>query len=160
MIFKAGEGAGKSGSFFFFSYDNKFLIKTLGSNEKKLLMENLKDYINHIKKSKNQSLICRIYGLFTIKTNGTFVPLDIVVMQNTTQYHSPHSFRMSFDLKGSTKDRKTKFEKKFWINQPNTKKVMKDMNYIEIRKDIKNLMTLPLNEYKALCDRIKEDSET
>ena len=29
MIFKAGEGAGASGSFFFFSFDNKFLIKTL-----------------------------------------------------------------------------------------------------------------------------------
>ena len=29
MIFKAGEGAGASGSFFFFSHDNKFIIKTL-----------------------------------------------------------------------------------------------------------------------------------
>jgi len=29
MIFKAGEGAGASGSFFFFSSDNKFIIKTL-----------------------------------------------------------------------------------------------------------------------------------
>lgn len=28
-IFKAGEGAGMSGSFFFFSSDNRFLIKTL-----------------------------------------------------------------------------------------------------------------------------------
>lgn len=29
MIFKAGEGSGSSGSFFFFSKDNKFLIKTI-----------------------------------------------------------------------------------------------------------------------------------
>jgi 1-phosphatidylinositol-4-phosphate 5-kinase len=29
MVFKAGEGAGASGSFFFFSHDNRFLIKTL-----------------------------------------------------------------------------------------------------------------------------------
>lgn len=28
-VFRAGEGVGQSGSFFFFSYDNKFLIKTL-----------------------------------------------------------------------------------------------------------------------------------
>ena len=34
MIFRAGEGAGASGSFFFFSYDNKFLIKTLKKEEK------------------------------------------------------------------------------------------------------------------------------
>jgi hypothetical protein len=29
MIFKAGESTGKSGSFFLFSKDNQFLIKTL-----------------------------------------------------------------------------------------------------------------------------------
>lgn len=34
MVFKAGQGAGKSGSFFFFSHDNKFIIKTLRYNEK------------------------------------------------------------------------------------------------------------------------------
>lgn len=34
MVFKAGEGAGMSGSFFFFSYDNKFLIKTLQGCDK------------------------------------------------------------------------------------------------------------------------------
>ena len=28
-VFKAGEGAGASGSFFFFSVDNKYIIKTL-----------------------------------------------------------------------------------------------------------------------------------
>ena len=28
-IFEAGQGAGKSGSFFFFSKDNRFLIKTM-----------------------------------------------------------------------------------------------------------------------------------
>ena len=29
MVFKAGEGVGQSGSFFFFSFDNRFIIKTL-----------------------------------------------------------------------------------------------------------------------------------
>ena len=28
-VFNAGEGAGRSGSFFFFSHDNRFIIKTL-----------------------------------------------------------------------------------------------------------------------------------
>lgn len=36
-VFKAGEGTGKSGSFFFFSSDNKFIIKTLKPEEKELL---------------------------------------------------------------------------------------------------------------------------
>jgi len=33
-VFQAGEGAGASGSFFFFSDDNRFIIKTLQGQEK------------------------------------------------------------------------------------------------------------------------------
>ena len=29
MVFNSGEGAGKSGSFFFFSHDKRFIIKTM-----------------------------------------------------------------------------------------------------------------------------------
>lgn len=36
-IFKSGEGAGASGSFFFFSNDHSLIIKTLQGNEKKVL---------------------------------------------------------------------------------------------------------------------------
>ena len=39
MVFKAGEGAGRSGSFFFFSHDSKYIIKTLTSEELKLLLK-------------------------------------------------------------------------------------------------------------------------
>ena len=49
MIFKAKESAGKSGSFFFFSHDNKFIIKTLKTNEKKLLISILNDYVSYWK---------------------------------------------------------------------------------------------------------------
>ena len=45
MIFKAGESSGKSGSFFFFSKDNRFIIKTLKAGEKYLLFNILDDYI-------------------------------------------------------------------------------------------------------------------
>ena len=38
MVFRAGEGAGASGSFFFFSHDNKFLIKTMTDTEMTLMM--------------------------------------------------------------------------------------------------------------------------
>lgn len=34
-VFEAGEGAGSSGSFFFFSHDNRFILKTMKLNEKK-----------------------------------------------------------------------------------------------------------------------------
>ena len=41
MVFKAGEGQGRSGSFFFFSYDNRFIIKTMTSQELQLFLAKL-----------------------------------------------------------------------------------------------------------------------
>jgi len=37
-VFKAGQGAGRSGSFFFSSHDKRFIIKTLRGSEKKHLL--------------------------------------------------------------------------------------------------------------------------
>ena len=67
-IFKAGLGAGKSGSFFFFSHDSKLIIKTIIESEMKLLMKMVGDVNNHILTSQNQSLLARIYGMYTIKS--------------------------------------------------------------------------------------------
>jgi len=39
---------GKSGSFFFFSKDQKFVIKTMRRDEKKILIDMLDDYIAHL----------------------------------------------------------------------------------------------------------------
>ena len=78
-MFRAGEGAGASGSFFFFSYDHRFIIKTLNTEEVKVLALILPDYLKHIEEMENQSMLARIYGIFTIKTNY-FVPLNVMVM--------------------------------------------------------------------------------
>ena len=44
-VFNAGEGAGASGSFFFFSADNQFLLKTIIREERILLQSMLSDLI-------------------------------------------------------------------------------------------------------------------
>ena len=138
MVFQAGEGAGKSGSFFFFSHDNRFLIKTLKGKEKKILLNMLDHYIDHIEKTSNKSLLARIYGIFTVKTNY-FDPLDIIVMQNTCLLESKSNDKMIFDLKGSTINRKQHLETKFWKNCLNERKILKDLNYLEINQDV-NIM--------------------
>jgi len=79
MIFKAGEGAGASGSFFFFSHDNRFIIKTLRGTEREDLIKMLDKYMYHLKKTENCSLLARIYGAFTIKTNY-YQEVDIIIM--------------------------------------------------------------------------------
>ena len=115
MVFKAGEGAGMSGSFFFFSYDNRFLIKTLQGNDKKMMLKILDSYIEHLKQTENKSLIARVYGIYTIKTNY-FDPVDIIVLQNTSNLSSKTNDRLTFDIKGSTINRKVPCEGKFWQN--------------------------------------------
>ena len=86
-IFRSGEGAGKSGSFFFFSQDNKFLIKTATDGEKNLLIKLLDPLTEHIQSSENESLLARIYGLFTVSSN-VFASVSIILMQNTVQMAS------------------------------------------------------------------------
>jgi hypothetical protein len=39
MLFKAGEGAGRSGSFFFFSQDDRYIIKTITRSELNLYLK-------------------------------------------------------------------------------------------------------------------------
>jgi hypothetical protein len=54
------------------------MIKTLRGKERKNLVNMLDDYIEHIERTDNHSLIVRFYGLFTIKSNY-FTPLDVIV---------------------------------------------------------------------------------
>lgn len=100
-VFQAGESQGKSGSFFFFSHDKKFIIKTLQTQEKKALLEMLDSYIDHIVNSDNRSLLVRIYGLFTIESSY-FSNLDVILMENiNNNFHPMNSKLYTFDLKGS-----------------------------------------------------------
>lgn len=125
MVFKAGQGEGASGSFFFFSCDNKFLIKTLKGSEKKRLLRMLDNYTWHIKNTGNKSLLARIYGVFTIK-NNYFADLDVIVMQNTVQVQDKRNARLTFDLKGSRTGRKV---------HGATTQVLKDVNFLEMKQN-------------------------
>ena len=107
MVFKAGEGAGASGSFFFFSHDRRFLIKTMSSGEKKKMLKMVDAYVQHIDNSKNKSLLARIYGIFEIKTNY-FDSVNIMIMQNTCYMADKSNRQLTFDIKGSLTDRHVK----------------------------------------------------
>jgi hypothetical protein len=67
MIFKAGEGAGRSGSFFFFSHDHKFIVKTMTEGELSLFLNRLPAFVDHFSTNKN-SLLAKIMGVFSVNT--------------------------------------------------------------------------------------------
>lgn len=66
QAFKAGEGSGKSGSFFFFSHDNKFIIKTMNEEELRTFKSIFKSYFERVTQNP-YSLLARIYGVFTVE---------------------------------------------------------------------------------------------
>ena len=60
------ESLGKSGSFFFFTHDKKFIIKTVKEDElNTMLGKIMENYYLHIMNNPD-SLLTRIYGLYTI----------------------------------------------------------------------------------------------
>ena len=109
QVFKAGQGSGASGSFFFFSFCNRFLIKTLRRDEKEVMLKMMDDYVNHIKEvTDNGSFLARIYGCFTIKTPN-LAPIDLIILQNTALMANSNRYMYEFDLKGSTYKRRSPF---------------------------------------------------
>ena len=81
QVFNAGEGAGKSGSFFFFSHDHQFIIKTMKSAELKALKAMLPEYVRYLKQNP-YSMLMKIYGVFTLKRSW-MAPVHVMLMENT-----------------------------------------------------------------------------
>lgn len=106
QVFKSGKGAGRSGSFFFFSHDNKYIIKTLSKRELTLMLEMLPSLAKHYKRNPG-SLIAKIIGLFTINSDSTR-DVHVMLMENTLRFVEPRNIQSIFDLKGSRVDRSTK----------------------------------------------------
>lgn len=80
-IQKSGEGAGASGSFFFFTSDKRFTMKTMSIKEINHLLRVLPQYYEHVDSFKH-SFIAKIYGIFTVRIDK-FEPIHVMIMQNT-----------------------------------------------------------------------------
>ena len=124
MVFKAGEGAGRSGSFFFFSHDRKFIIKTMTKEELQLFLDKLPAFGTHVKQNPN-TLLAKIFGVFTVNTN-LMKEVHVMLMENTAQVESSDKISAVFDLKGSTVDRLVKGKTK-----PET--TLKDLNFLNFQ---------------------------
>lgn len=125
MVFRAGEGAGASGSFFFFSYDRKFIIKTMSDGELKVFLKMLPEYEQHLTVNKH-SLFSRIFGVYTIYMNKVS-SVNLILMANTLNFKANDQVKYIFDLKGSTISRLVKPE-----DAPKPTSVLKDTNFLSI----------------------------
>ena len=143
---------GKSGSFFYFSRDYKYIIKTIHHAEHKLLRRILRDYYYHVVDNPN-TLISQIYGLHRVK-----IPygrkIHFLVMNNLFPPH--RDIHQTFDLKGSTVGRDFKEEEL----SGNPRATLKDLNWLrrdyhlEFDSNIKQLFIEQLQRDVALLQKL------
>lgn len=134
-IFKAGESQGKSGSFFFFSEDRRFIIKTMTETDFSAFKKIFQAYVSHVSSNK-ESLLARVYGIYTIIMKNRD-PINLIVMGNTKRTADDRlSLLYVFDLKGSTVNRKTKSKKGRALK--NTA-CLKDLNLLEYKETKNNV---------------------
>ncbi|XP_022745754.1 phosphatidylinositol 4-phosphate 5-kinase 9-like isoform X2 [Durio zibethinus] len=94
---------GKSGSIFFLSQDDRFMIKTLRKSEVKVLLRMLPNYHHHVRLYEN-TLITKFFGLHRIKPSSG-QKFRFVVMGN--MFCTELRIHRRFDLKGSSLGRST-----------------------------------------------------
>ena len=133
QVFKAGQGAGRSGSFFFFSADKKFIIKTMTKSEKSLFLSMAEEYTNYFV-GHQDSLIAKIFGVFKVKI-ANMGKVYLMLSENVIPFQDEENIDFIFDLKGSLVDRKVK---------GNIKRdtILKDINFLIACKPNPDLVKL------------------
>ncbi|KAF2862140.1 SAICAR synthase-like protein [Piedraia hortae CBS 480.64] len=118
---------GKSGSFFYFSRDYTYIIKTIRPTEHRTLWKRLKDYYEHVSKNPN-TLLSQFYGLYRVKLPYG-KKIHFIVMNNLFPPH--RDIHQTFDLKGSTIGRDYNEE----LLKQNPHATLKDLNWL--RRDLR-----------------------
>jgi 1-phosphatidylinositol-4-phosphate 5-kinase len=131
--------SGKSGSFFFYSEDGLFMLKTITESEYEFIRRVLPDYYFHMINNPN-SLLTKFYGLHKITGNN---PLYFLVMGNL--FTNSYEIHQKYDLKGSTYGRKTNPEADKSIAR-------KDL-------DFKSKISIGTDRKQSLISQIDSDTE-
>lgn len=136
--------SGKSGSFFYYSDDGKYIIKTLKRDEYIFLKKILPDYYLHIMKNPH-TLLTRFLGFHKLIA-GVGKMLYFTVLGNV--FHSGHELQVTYDLKGSTLGRSTRKDEAISIAR-------KDLDFLDLKQKIR----VGPQRKKLLLQQIERDCE-
>ena len=141
--------AGKSGSLFYLTPDNKFFIKTISFDEFETFLSVLKEYYNYLSNNEN-SLIYKVVGLYKIECyiHGKDETMYVCVMQNI--FWCGIKMHKIYDLKGSTYHRTSRKK-----DGTETSSVLKDLDWI----DDKQKIIMDAKMKKLIFDSISSDSK-
>jgi 1-phosphatidylinositol-4-phosphate 5-kinase len=135
---------GASGSIFYVSSDDKFIIKTVQHKEAEFLRKLLPGYYLNLHQNP-RTLLPKFFGLFCYQGRGKNIRL--LVMNNLLP--SSISYQHKFDLKGSTYKRSASKAEKSKSNP-----TLKDLDFNE---EYKNGIILDSSTYDIIMDIIKRD---
>ena len=142
--------SGKSGSFFYYSYDSKYLMKTIPESEFNKFKEMLQDYYLYMYEHP-KTLLQRFFGLYVCIFDDT--KMHFVVMNNV--FNTSLQVHYKYDLKGSTYKRRSRKDDDINYENYDYDIAMKD-NDFEDRKEV-----IDLSPYykKILAEEARNDSK-
>ncbi|XP_059418960.1 phosphatidylinositol 4-phosphate 5-kinase type-1 gamma-like isoform X2 [Carassius carassius] len=135
---------GASGSIFYVTRDDEFILKTVMHKEAEFLQKLLPGYYMNLNQNP-RTLLPKFFGLYCVQSGGKNI--RIVVMNNIL----PRIVRMhlKFDLKGSTyKRRASKKERE------KSKPTFKDLDFMQ---DVQDGLLLDVDTYNALVKTLQRD---
>ncbi|XP_074539658.1 phosphatidylinositol 4-phosphate 5-kinase type-1 alpha [Halichoeres trimaculatus] len=135
---------GASGSLFYVSSDDEFIIKTVQHKEAEFLQKLLPGYFMNINQNK-RTLLPKFYGLYCVQAGGKNI--RIVVMNNLLPRIIP--MHLKYDLKGSTYKRRASPKEREKVVP-----IYKDLDFIQ---DMPDGLLLEADNYNALCKTIQRD---
>ncbi|KAM8825718.1 phosphatidylinositol 4-phosphate 5-kinase type-1 alpha-like isoform 2-T2 [Synchiropus picturatus] len=135
---------GASGSLFYVSSDDEFIIKTVQHKEAEFLQKLLPGYFMNINQNK-RTLLPKFYGLYCVQAGGKNI--RIVVMNNLLPRNIP--MHLKYDLKGSTYKRRASAKER-----EKAVPIHKDLDFIQ---DLPDGLLLEADNYNALSKTIQRD---
>uniref|UniRef100_A0A4W5J8K5 Phosphatidylinositol-4-phosphate 5-kinase type 1 alpha n=1 Tax=Hucho hucho TaxID=62062 RepID=A0A4W5J8K5_9TELE len=136
--------SGASGSLFYVSSDDEFIIKTVQHKEAEFLQKLLPGYFMNLNQNK-RTLLPKFYGLYCVQAGGKNI--RIAVMNNLL----PRAVHMhlKYDMKGSTYKRRASAKER-----ERAVPTFKDLDFIQ---DLPDGLLLEPDNYNALSKTIQRD---
>ncbi|XP_023265551.1 phosphatidylinositol 4-phosphate 5-kinase type-1 alpha-like [Seriola lalandi dorsalis] len=136
--------SGASGSLFYLSSDDEYIIKTVQHKEAEFLQKLLPGYFMNLNQNK-RTLLPKFYGLYCVQAGGKNI--RIVVMNNLL----PSAVRMhlKYDLKGSTYKRRASAKER--------EKAVPTYKDLDFMQDMPEGLLLEGDKYSGVCKTIHRD---
>ncbi|XP_072304072.1 phosphatidylinositol 4-phosphate 5-kinase type-1 alpha-like isoform X2 [Eucyclogobius newberryi] len=136
--------SGASGSLFYVSRDDEFIIKTVQHKEAEFLQKLLPGYFMNLNQNK-RTLLPKFYGLYCVQSGGKNI--RIVVMNNLLP--SAVKMHQKYDLKGSTYKRRASSKER-----SKAVPTFKDLDFIQ---EMPDSLIMDGETYNAVCKTIQRD---